>query len=81
MDEISLSEAQKALIVEKIQHYFEQERDEEIGRFDAEFLLDFFTKEIGPFFYNSGLYDAKAMVDKKIEYLGEAIYELEKPTL
>nr|WP_233449279.1 DUF2164 family protein [Xanthomonas perforans] len=28
---------------------------QQIGRFDAEFLLDFFTEEVGAYFYNRGI--------------------------
>jgi len=78
-NEISFSESDKALMVEKLQRYFSAELDRELGRFDAEFLLDFIAKEIGVFFYNQGLYDARAILEKQVENLSEAIYQLEKP--
>nr|WP_255626118.1 DUF2164 domain-containing protein [Xanthomonas sp. NCPPB 1067] len=53
---------------------------QQIGRFDAEFLLDFFTEEVGAYFYNRGIYDAQAAVASKLDDLGEAIYQLERPT-
>ena len=48
--------------------------------FDAELLLDFFSKEIGPYFYNRALYDAQVIIQSKVETLNDAIYEIEKPT-
>jgi uncharacterized protein (DUF2164 family) len=42
--------------------------------------LDFFAEEIGPYFYNRGLYDAQAILQSRLENIGEAIYEIEKPT-
>lgn len=80
MSKIEFSKEEKALIVRKIQTYFEDELGQEIGQFDADFLLDFFAKEVGPYFYNRGLYEARAVVASKLEYLDEAIYELEKST-
>ncbi len=77
---IRFSEDEKAQIVRRIQLYFDQELRQEIGRFDAEFLLDFFASEIGAFFYNRGLSDAQAVLAAKLDELGEAIYQLEKPT-
>ena len=55
--------------------------DIHLGNIDckAEFLLDFFTEEIGPYYYNRGLGDAQAVLSERLESIGEAIYELEKP--
>jgi len=41
-------------------------------------LLDFLSREIGPFFYNRGLYDAQAVLVKKADEIGEAILGLER---
>ncbi|MEW8626278.1 MAG: DUF2164 domain-containing protein [Candidatus Thiodiazotropha sp.] len=54
--------------------------DQEIGRFDAEFLLDFFSEEIGPCYYSRGLQDARAVLESCLENIGEALYEIEKST-
>lgn len=80
MADIKFSDEEKHAIGLKVQRYVEQEFDLEIGQFDAEFLLDFFAKEIGGFFYNRGLYDAQAILETKIEEIGESILDLEKAT-
>jgi uncharacterized protein (DUF2164 family) len=80
MSEIKFSKEEKAVIVRRIQAYFADELNQSIGGFDAEFLLDFFAGQIGAYFYNRGLYDAQAILGKKMEDLGEAIYQLEKRT-
>ena len=80
MSKIEFSEQEKAAIVRNIQLYFQEELDQKIGQFDAEFLLQFFAEEIGSYFYNRGLYDAQAILESRLETLNEAIYELEKPT-
>ncbi|MCK9505915.1 MAG: DUF2164 domain-containing protein [Porticoccaceae bacterium] len=80
MADIKFTEDEKAIIVRKIQLYFTEELKQEIGRFDAEFLLDFFSDEVGPYFYNRGLYDAQTILSSKVDDLSEAIYQLERPT-
>ncbi len=80
MADIKFSKEEKEIITQKIHTYFQKELNQEIGRFDAEFLLDFFAKEIGSYFYNRGLYDAQAMLSKRVEELTESILTLEKPT-
>jgi uncharacterized protein (DUF2164 family) len=79
MAEIEFSKAEKDTIVEKIQDYLNDELDVEIGQFDAEFLLDFFSKEVGAYYYNQGLQDARAVISAKLIDVDEAIYEIEKP--
>lgn len=80
MSGIRFSDEEKALIVRKIQLYLKEELKQDIGRFDAEFLLDFFAEEIGGYFYNRGLYDAQAVLAGKLDDLGDSIYQLERPT-
>ena len=80
MSQIEFSREEKEAISRKLQLYFREELDQEIGQFDAEFLLDFFAEEIGPYFYNRGLYDAQAVLESRLENISEAIYEIEKPT-
>lgn len=79
MSEISFSSEQKAALVKAIQAYFTDELDQDIGRFPAEFLLDFFTNKVGAYYYNQGLQDARQIFDARIDDIGEAIYELERP--
>jgi uncharacterized protein (DUF2164 family) len=80
MESIQFSSEEKALIVRKIQLYFSEELQQKIGGFDAEFLLDFFAREIGVYFYNRGLYDAQAALAAKLDDIQDAIHQLEKPT-
>jgi uncharacterized protein (DUF2164 family) len=80
MENITFSNEEKELIVRKIKLYFSEELKQQIGSFDAEFLLDFFAQEIGAYFYNRGLYDAQAVLAAKLEDLQDCIYQLEKPT-
>ena len=77
---IEFSEGEKQVLVRKIQLYFNEELSQKIGQFDAEFLLDFFTEEIGPYYYNRGLFDAQTVMDTRIQDIAAAIDELEKPT-
>ena len=77
---IEFSKDEKELISTRVQRYFADELDQEIGQFDSEFLLDFFSEQIGAYYYNRGLYDARAIMEGRLEDIAEAIYEIEKPT-
>mgnify|MGYP000170940719 FL=1 len=80
MSAIKFTNTEKTLLIDKLQRYFERELDQELGQFDADFLLDFFSKELGAVYYNRGLYDAQSLMSTKIELIAEQIVELELPT-
>ena len=78
MKEIEFSKEQKERMVGKIKSYFGAELDQDIGGFEAEFLIDFFAKELGPHFYNRGLFDAQQVFNEKIEEAAYTVQELEQ---
>lgn len=78
MATIKFTQSEKAVLIEKFQRYFSAELDRELGQFEADFLLDFVTEQVGGYFYNRGLYDAQAVVSQRAELIAEAIAELEK---
>ena len=78
--QIEFKKQEKELLVQKLKHYFTNELDQEIGQFDAEFLLDFFGKELGVYYYNRGLTDAQDIFKSRVDSITDAIYELEVPT-
>ena len=80
MSDITFSKEEKDEIVQKVQKYFDEELDQEIGSFDADFLIDFFANEVGAYFYNRGLYDAQQLLTERLEEIGYLVQELEKPT-
>jgi len=80
MSDIKFSKEEIELIVNKVKMYFNNELDQEIGGFEAEFLIDFFAGEIGSYFYNRGLSDAQVIFTEKADEIGYLIQELERPT-
>ncbi|GAA6132102.1 DUF2164 domain-containing protein [Halopseudomonas sabulinigri] len=79
MKDIEFSREQKERMVGKIKAYFQDELQQDIGGFEAEFLIDFFAKELGPSFYNRGIFDAQQVFNEKLEEAGYVIQELEQP--
>ena len=78
MKPITFSREETAAITGKLRDYFRDELEIDLAALPAEMLLDFLGREIGPFFYNRGLYDAQAVVMKKSEDIAEAIAGLER---
>ncbi len=78
MKKITFTAQEKEQIISKLQQYFIKELDQELGQFDADFLLDFFAKEVGVYFYNRGLYDAQSILTDKLDDITDAIFQLEQ---
>lgn len=78
MARIELQGEVKAALVQRLQRYFEEELQQEIGGFDAEFLLDFFSEQMGSYYYNQGLADALTTFESKLEEIADSIYQLEQ---
>lgn len=78
MTAIEFNAEEKAVITQKLQRYLADELTLEVGQFDAEFLLDFLSEEVGCYFYNRGLYDAQTVLSERFEDIGDAIVALEK---
>ena len=69
MSKIKLTDEIKSKIIDDIQIYFFEEKEEDIGRLSAELFLDFIMKKIGPMFYNQGIIDSHNLMEEKIEEL------------
>ena len=80
MEKIKFSKEETNAIVRRIQDHFDGELETEIGQMQAEFLLNFFSEEIGAYHYNRGLYDAQALLLKKVDDFTDSIYALEQRT-
>ena len=75
----NFSKQERESIIQKIQDYCSKELDQELGQFDASFLLNFFAEEIGPHFYNKAIQDSQLVLRKRIDEIRSAIDDLEKP--
>jgi len=75
---IAFDKPERDAIVGRIQRYFADELEQEIGAIPAHFLLDFFTAEIGGYYYNQGLSDAQAVFAKSLDEVNDRIYGLEQ---
>lgn len=73
-----LSTEEKKKLLEEIQSYFEQERDEKIGIIAAEDLLEFFLNALGKQIYNKALDNVKLWYEKVMENVEADFYALYK---
>ncbi|NDV93044.1 DUF2164 family protein [Alteromonas sp. 345S023] len=80
MSEIKFTKQEKDEMVLKLQTYFGNELSQELGQFDAEFLLDFVSKELGAYYYNRGLHDAREVFENRVQAIDDDLYAIEKET-
>jgi uncharacterized protein (DUF2164 family) len=74
-----LGKNQKDLIISKLQSYFYEERQEELGLIGAENLYAFFMEDIAPLIYNLALKDSRQLLEQQWASLEEELFVLEKP--
>lgn len=75
---IKLSKDHKQALVSRIQTYFIEEKDEEIGNLAAENLLDFVLHLVGPHVYNQALADARKLVNDRMQTIEDELYAMEQ---
>ncbi|HAV1385892.1 TPA: DUF2164 domain-containing protein [Vibrio parahaemolyticus] len=75
---IKLERAQKETLASVIQDYMQDELSIEIGQFDSEFLIDFITDKLGAVYYNKGVEDAKAVIERRMLEMSDELYEIEQ---
>ncbi|MBE4468595.1 DUF2164 domain-containing protein [Vibrio parahaemolyticus] len=75
---IKLERAQKETLASAIQDYMQDELSIEICQFDSEFLIDFITDKLGAVYYNKGVEDAKAVIERRMLEMSDELYEIEQ---
>ncbi|TPA14352.1 DUF2164 domain-containing protein [Vibrio parahaemolyticus] len=75
---IKLERAQKETLASAIQDYMQDELSIEIGQFDSAFLIDFITDKLGAVYYNKGVEDAKAVIERRMLEMSDELYEIEQ---
>jgi uncharacterized protein (DUF2164 family) len=69
---LELSKERRAELVERLQGFFAEQLDQELGELGAQLLLELFLQELGPIVYNQGVRDAHDFVaDKLMDLEGE----------
>jgi uncharacterized protein (DUF2164 family) len=79
MTEDHLPKETRGRIALELKAYLAEEFDLEIGRFEAEGLLDAMLRLAGPHLYNAGLRDAQALLMRHVDDLNDGIDQLERP--
>lgn len=79
MTGVEFDKATREALARKLVRLLKDEFDAEIAPMDGQRLLDLLAQALGPHWYNQGLYDAEAILKRRIDEVAEAIVALEKP--
>ncbi|MEM7391250.1 MAG: DUF2164 domain-containing protein [Verrucomicrobiota bacterium] len=74
---INLTEQKKSDIIEQFQSEFKATFDEDISRFRAETVVEFFIRSLGPPIYNQAIDDARKFIQEKVEDLDATFHQPE----
>lgn len=72
------SKEELAIMVARVQHHLETEHDLQLGRFEAESLIEFMAGTVGVQCYNRGLHDAQTLMAEQMERFNDGIFQLER---
>ncbi len=75
MIHIKLSEDRKRAVLHSLIRFYREDLDEELSEYQADRILEFFVKELGPPIYNQAIQDARSFVLTKMEDLDAEFYE------
>jgi uncharacterized protein (DUF2164 family) len=76
---IRLTDDRRDLMLDSIQRFFAERLDQEVSKFQAQHMLDFFVQELGPPVYNQAIGDARAFMTGKLDDLEGEFYEPDEP--
>lgn len=79
MNVLKIPKEHKDHVIRNIQHFFHQERGEEIGTLAAEHLLDFMIKQVGPYVYNQAIADSRKLIVERMTAIEDELYAMERP--
>ena len=72
---LALTKEETQEIIPSLKKFCREELEVELSDMRAQFLLDFFQKEIAPYAYNQGVRDADSFIRGKLEDLPATCFE------
>jgi uncharacterized protein (DUF2164 family) len=72
--QIELSDERKKKVLLLLKGFYSEDFDQELSPFQAERLLEFFMRALGPPLYNQAIADARASMQEKLDDLDSEFY-------
>lgn len=75
---LTLTGEQESAAAERIKRFMAERFELEMGSFEALEVLELFTREIAPHYYNRAIFDAQAHLKERFESIESDLWALEK---
>jgi len=75
---LTLDAEQEGAAVTAIQRFMQARFDLELGSFDALEVLELFSRDIAPHYYNRAIFDVQAQLKERFESIEVDLWALEK---
>jgi uncharacterized protein (DUF2164 family) len=75
---LTLTPEQESEATHKIKRLMLERFELDLGAFEAAEILELFTQEIAPHYYNRAVFDAQALLKERFESLESDLWALEK---
>lgn len=75
---LTLTSEQESDAASKIKRFMAERFDLDLGSFEALEVLELFTREVAPHYYNRAIFDAQALLKERFESIESDLWALEK---
>lgn len=75
---LSLEPEQEAAAVAVLKGFLQDRFELQLGSFEAQEVLEVFTREVAPLFYNKAIADAQALLSDRFASIESDLWALEK---
>lgn len=75
---LTLTGEQESAAAERIKRFMAERFELDLGSFEALEILELFTREIAPHYYNRAIFDAQAHLKERFESIESDLWALEK---
>jgi uncharacterized protein (DUF2164 family) len=75
---LTLTAEQEKQAIDKLKRLFSNRFELDLGSFEVAEVLELFTKEIAPYYYNQAISDAQALLADRFQSVESDLWALEK---
>ncbi|KAA0948988.1 MULTISPECIES: DUF2164 domain-containing protein [unclassified Pseudomonas] len=76
---LNLTPQQESEATDKIKRFMEERFELKLGSFEVAEVLELFTTEIAPHYYNRAIFDVQTHLKERFESIESDLWALEKP--
>ena len=76
---LNLTPQQESEATDKIKRFMDERFELKLGSFEVAEILELFTTEIAPHYYNRAIFDVQTHLKERFESIESDLWSLEKP--